>query len=59
MDKLSIIIPAYIDTEAVDKKFRALLEELLRQKASKMQADVGSIEDLYGVLGYNNGAIWG
>lgn len=35
-------------------------EELLRLKASKMQAAVGSIEDVYGVtLGYNDGAIWG
>lgn len=34
-------------------------EELLRLKAGKMQASVGSIEDLYGVLGYNDGAIWG
>lgn len=34
-------------------------EELLKYKSLKMQADVGVIEDLYGILGYNNGAIWG
>lgn len=34
-------------------------EELLRLKAGKMQASVGDITDLYGVLGYNDGAIWG
>jgi hypothetical protein len=39
--------------------YQARYEELLRQKAMKMQAAVGEIEDLYGVLGYNNGAIWG
>ena len=39
--------------------YQARYEELLRQKAAKMQAAVGEIEDLYGVLGYNNGAIWG
>lgn len=40
--------------------YQARYEELLRQKSLKMQADVGIIEDLYGVYGgYNNGAIWG
>lgn len=45
MDKLSIIIPAYIDTEAVDKKFRALLEELLRQKKDYRQTEIIVIDD--------------
>lgn len=45
MDKLSIIIPAYIDTEAVDKKFRALLEELFRQKKGYRQTEIIVIDD--------------
>lgn len=45
MDKLSIIIPAYIDTEAVDKKFRAILEELLRQKKDYPQTEIIVVDD--------------
>ena len=45
MDRLSIIIPAYIDTEAVDKKFRALLEELLRQKNDYPQTEIIVADD--------------
>lgn len=45
MDRLSIIIPAYVDTEAVDKKFRALLEELLRQKNDYPQTEIIVVDD--------------
>lgn len=45
MDRLSIIIPAYIDNGAVDQKFRALLEELLRQKNDYPQTEIIVIDD--------------
>lgn len=45
MDKLSIIIPAYIDNEAVYNKFCALISSLYRQKKDYPQTEIHVIDD--------------
>ena len=44
-DRLSIIIPAYIDSDKVDQKFHALIEELCRQSKDYPQTEIIVIDD--------------
>ena len=45
MDKLSIIIPAYIDTEAVEEKCVKLLKDLEKQRQNYPQTEIIVIDD--------------
>lgn len=45
MDKLSVIIPAYIDTEAVEEKCVKLLEDLGKQRQKYPQTEIIVIDD--------------